>query len=150
VSRIALTLYLDECVDHRIIPHLERRGITVRTAQGEGTEADEDEPQIRYAAAHGWVILTNNRGHFQRAHRQIRTKEESHGGIVTIPADDERPDRFALRCALIAIWIQTEFDTPRDHLFRWTDLQQQLQHGYVPAGFTNEEIAYALGRNTVK
>lgn len=43
-------------------------------------------------------------------------------------------------------WINAEFPGPQSTLFRWTDLQQQLNGGYVLEGYTAEEIALALGR----
>jgi hypothetical protein len=140
-----LAIYLDECVDHGVIPHLERRGHTVTTAQGQGTAADDDEEQLHHAAAAGWIVLSTNRGHFHRLHRQFREHGEPHSGIITVPQDDQHPDRFFLRCAMIAAWITTTFDTSHNRLFRWTDLQQALQQGLRLPGFTNAEVARALG-----
>jgi hypothetical protein len=40
------------------------------------------------------------------------------------------------------------FPNPQNTLFRWTDLQQQLNSGYFLDGYTAEEIALALGRTT--
>jgi hypothetical protein len=141
----ALTIYLDECVDHDVIPHLEHRGHRVRTAQGEGTSADDDEAQVRHATRQGWVMITTNRRHFQSLHRRLQARGESHSGIIALPQDDSRPDRFFLRCALLAAWIMDAFDAPHDRLFRWTDLQLELQRGYVVPGFSADEIALALG-----
>jgi hypothetical protein len=44
-------------------------------------------------------------------------------------------------------WIRVEFPDPRNMLFRWTDLQQHIIGGYVPEGYSAEEISLALGRN---
>lgn len=76
----------------------------------------------------------------------MRAGGEPHGGIIVLPQDDLQRDRFFLRCEIVVTWITAAFDTPRNHLFRWTDLQQERQRGYTLAGFSAAEIAYALGR----
>ncbi|MDQ2784587.1 MAG: DUF5615 family PIN-like protein [Chloroflexota bacterium] len=140
------TIYLDECVDHNVIPLLEQRGHIVITVQEQGTDANDDEAQVRYAALRDWVILTTNRGHFHEQHRRFQARGESHGGIITVPQDDQRPDRFFLRCAMMVVWIGAAFSTPKNRLFRWTDLQQEIQRGCLLSGFSIDEIARALGR----
>ncbi len=45
-------------------------------------------------------------------------------------------------------WIQAECPTPWNRLFRWTDVQQRLNGGYVLEGYTDAEVALALGRAT--
>ena len=89
-----LSIYLDECVNHVVIPLLTIRGHTVITAQSQGTNTDPDDAQICYAAARGWVILTTNRKHYHRWRHEFRQHGERHGGIITVPQDDYTPDRF--------------------------------------------------------
>ncbi len=144
-----LALYLDECVNTSIIALLTRWGHSVITAQSQGRTTDSDESQIRYATAHGWVILTTNRMHFHRRHHEFRQRGERHGGIITVPQDDQTPDRFRIRCAMMAAWVATAFPTPENILFRWNDLQAALHHGHQLAGFTAAEIALALGIETL-
>lgn len=144
-----LSLYLDECVDNTVIPHLIGRGHTVTTAQAQGTNTDPDDVQIRYAMARGWVILTTNRKHFHRWHSEFQQRTESHGGIITVPQDDQQPNRFFIRCAMIAAWVAIAFPTPENGLFRWKDFQQELHRGHQPAGFDAAEIARALGEEEV-
>ncbi len=139
-----LSIYLDECVNTIVIPLLTAWGHTVITAQSQGTNTDPDEAQIRYATARGWVVLTTNRKHYRREHLHFQERGERHGGIITVPQDDHAPDRFSIRCALIAAWVTT-FSTPENTLFRWNDMQTMLHQSYRPAGFTSEEIALALG-----
>jgi hypothetical protein len=45
-------------------------------------------------------------------------------------------------------WINAESFETANRLFRWTDLQQRLIGGYVLAGYSEAEIALALGRTT--
>ena len=140
-----LFIYLDECVNNTVIPLLIARGHTIITAQSQGTNTDSDDAQIRYATARGWVVLTTNQKHYHRWHHEFRQRGERHGGIITAPQDDHTPDRFSIRCAMIAAWATTAFPTPENTLFRWSDLQTMLHRGHQPAGFTAAEIALALG-----
>lgn len=139
-----LSIYLDECVNNTVTPLLTAWGHTVIIAQSQGTNTDPDDEQIRYATARGWVVLTTNRKHYHRWHREFHQRGESHGGIITVPQDDQAPDRFFIRCALMVAWAAT-FSTPKGTLFRWGDFQTLLHQGYRPAGFTATEIALALG-----
>lgn len=143
-----LSIYLDECVNHIIIPLLAAWGHSVITAQSQGTNTDPDDMQIRYATARDWVVLTTNRKHYYREHRSFLQRGERHGGIITVPQDDQAPERFSIRCAMMAAWVATAFPTPENGLFRWSDLQTMLHQGHQPAGFTATEIALALGVHT--
>jgi hypothetical protein len=140
------TIYLDECVNHYATRFLVRRGVSLVTAQAAGMSGADDEDQLRYATANGWLLLTTNMQHFIRLHTIFRTYEWAHSGIVTVP---ESPifDRLAFRCAMMLDWIASEFLDQHNRLFRWTDLQQRLISGYVLEGYTTEEISLALGRS---
>ncbi|HEY8291047.1 MAG TPA: hypothetical protein VIG44_01100, partial [Thermomicrobiales bacterium] len=54
--------------------------------------------------------------------------------------------RLAVRTAMTLDWIAAEYPDPRNRLFRWTDLQQRIISGYMLEGYTDAEIALALGR----
>jgi Domain of unknown function (DUF5615) len=139
-----ISIYLDECVNNAVMPALAARGHIVVTTQSQGTNNYSDEEQIRFAATRGWVILTTNRKHFHRRHREFQQRGESHSGIITVPQDDHAFDRFSIRCAMMAAWVATAFTTGNS-LFRWSDMQAMLHQGHLPAGFTADDIALALG-----
>jgi hypothetical protein len=143
-----LSVYLDECVSDAVMSALTAYGHIVVTTQSQGTSNYADDEQIRYAAARGWVILTTNRKHFHRRHREFQQRGESHSGIITVPQDDLAPDRFLIRCAMMTAWVATAFSTPDNTLFRWSDFQAMLHQGHQPEGFTAAEIALALGIHT--
>jgi hypothetical protein len=65
----APTVYLDECVNHALLPYLDQRGFLVRTAQGAGMSGAADEDQIRHAHANNWLLLTVNEKDFIMWHR---------------------------------------------------------------------------------
>ena len=140
-----LVLYLDECVNHKVVPYLRARGVTLTTAHDEGMDGESDEVQLRFAHLRGWVILTNNRDHFLRWHRDFLARGEPHSGVVSVPQNDLAPQRFFVRSAMIIAWIIAEQAVTANALFRWNDLQQLLLHGYRLAGFTDADYAIALG-----
>ncbi len=137
-------VYLDECVNHGVTPLLRQRGWRVTTAQVEGMSTASDDEQLRHATRSNWLLLTTNERHFFQWHIVFQESGWPHGGIVTIP--QRNSPRFFIRCAMMLDWIQTEFPDPENTVFRWTDLQQQLNSGYVLEGYTAEEISLALGR----
>lgn len=126
------------------MPALTARGHIAVTTQSQGTSNYSDDEQIRYATARSWVILTTNQKHFHCRHREFQQRGELHGGIITVPQDDHAPNRFSIRCTLMAAWATT-FSTPENTLFRWSDLQTMLHQGYRSTGFTTADIALALG-----
>lgn len=137
-------LYLDECMPHSVIPALVGRGYTVETTQAQGTQAASDEAQLLFATARGWVVLTTNRDHFVARHREFQARGEGHAGILSVPQDDRNRPRFAVRCALLAAWAFLP-PGPANRLFRWGELQMMLHGRFSLPGFTNDEIALALG-----
>jgi Domain of unknown function (DUF5615) len=139
------TVYFDECADHTAIPFLEARGITVTTPRAEGTVARSDPEQLRHSTRRGWVLLTTNRDHFFRLHMEFAARGEAHAGIITVPQEPTRPDRFRIRCVMLVAWVAATAD-PANRLFRWTDLQRLMTEGALADSFTEEEIGLALGQ----
>jgi Domain of unknown function (DUF5615) len=142
-----VTVYLDECVYRRTAQSLATRGISIVTAQAVNMVSVSDERQLRFSTANGWVLLSINMQDFVRLHRDFQSSGQEHAGIITIP-ETFSPDRLTIRAAMTLDWIAAEFPDPRNRLFRWTDLQQQLISGYVLTGYTDAEIALALGKAT--
>lgn len=141
------TLYLDECVFLDTAMILTTRGITVVTAQSVGMVSANDEAQLRFATTHGWPLLSTNVRHFIRLHAAFQANDEQHTGIIAIP-EGSHALRLAVRTALTLDWIAAEYPSTHNRLFRWTDLQQRIISSYVPKGYSDTEIALALGRAT--
>jgi Domain of unknown function (DUF5615) len=135
---------LDECVNHLVIPLLRQRGWRVTTAQEEGMGNTSDDEQIRHATRNSWLLLTTNERHLAQWHTVFQERGWSHSGIIAIP--QRNPPRFFIRCTMMLDWIAAEYPDTHDRLFRWTDLQQRMIGGYTPEGYTDAEIALALGR----
>lgn len=139
------SIYLDECVDHHVVPFLMQRGIPVVTAQSVGVIHVADDDQLRYATTHRWTILTTNSQDFRIWHRAFRQAGWEHAGIIIVP-HDKIAERFFVRCAMVVNWIAIAFESPRSQLFRWNDLQQSLLKGYVLDEYSLAERNFALGR----
>ena len=82
-------LYADENFDYPIVEHLRLLGHDVLTVQEAGRAGGLDPRVLADATAAGRAVLTFNRRHFQRLHRQSAT----HAGIISCTWD---PDRAAL------------------------------------------------------
>ena len=141
---IAPPLYLDECVDHRLAAALRRRGIDVLTVANAGTLSDDDESQLLFATSTGRMLLSQNQIDFRRLHAVFRRQHRPHGGLILIPQTLPLR-RLERRTLLMLDWIAT-FPQHASQLFRWSDLQQQLIHGYRLPGWREEDIHDSLGR----
>ncbi len=137
---------LDECVDHDLIPFLQARGIRVETAQKHGQRDIADDAQLRFAAMHGWIILSTNSDHFRHAHRRAAREGWTHAGIITLAPEATHQPRFFLRCVMLIDWMERAFPDARNHLLRWSDVQVHLQRGETLPGYDADHVAYASGR----
>jgi hypothetical protein len=84
-----MQLYADECFPLSVVEELRRMGHDVLTVQEDGRQATPDPDVLARAHALGRSVLTHNRRHFVRLHRQ----GADHNGILTATRDD---DAFAL------------------------------------------------------
>ncbi len=137
-------VYLDECVNHATVPYLQQRDWLVTTARAENMESASDDDQAHYAATNELLLVTTNERDFIAIHALWQRGGRQHFGIVTIPQRNSA--RFFVRSTLMLDWIAAEYPDTRNRLFRWTDLQQRMIGGYTLSGYTEEEIALALGR----
>ncbi len=138
-----LPTYLDECVNHRIIPYLRQRGFTVTTARDEGMLGATDEEQLQFAAARSLVLLSYNRRHFARLHEAFRRQGRPHAGIALVrPA---RVPALGPRAAMLVDWLAM-FDDPGSQLVRWARLQELLLAGYRLPNYSEDDVRAALGR----
>jgi hypothetical protein len=109
-------IYLDECVDHDLIPFLQARGTRVETAQGHSQRDIADDAQLRFAAARGWIILSANPDHFRYEHRRAAREGWMHAGIITLAPEAIHQPRFFLRCAMLIDWMERAFPDARNRL----------------------------------
>ncbi len=83
-------LYADENFDHPIVAQLRSLGHDVVTAQqaGQAHQGIADPLVLAFAVTQGRAVLTFNRRHFVRLHRQT-ILSGSHAGIIVCTKDDD-------------------------------------------------------------
>lgn len=86
---MSLTIYLDECSDHdSLIAFLTQAGHTVISPRAAGTKGWEDSDHLAYAAAHGYVLLTDNSRDFDALHKRWQAQGRTHSGIFLVYSDN--------------------------------------------------------------
>src|SRR5438876_9201827 len=86
-----MDLYLDDCADsNHLIGLLRQAGHRVYTPRTEATRGIDDPDHLAYAAAHGYTLITKNRGDFDQLHREWQASGRSHAGILLVCEDNIR------------------------------------------------------------
>ncbi len=80
-----MRLYADENFPLPVVEELRQLGHDVLTAQDDGRQATPDPDILVRAHALGRAVLTHNRRHFERLHRQ----GADHSGILSATRDDD-------------------------------------------------------------
>src|SRR5947208_9632199 len=80
-----MLLYADEDFTYPVVEELRRLGHDVLTAQEDGRQTTPDPDILARAHALGRAVLTHNRRHFERLHRQ----GPDHSGIMSATRDDD-------------------------------------------------------------
>jgi hypothetical protein len=96
-----VNLHLDEDLSPRVVALLRERGLDATGAHEAGQGGRSDLEQLRHAAREGRCLVTRNVGDFLELVRQLINRQESHGGIILIPASF-RGDEFATLAEAIA------------------------------------------------
>jgi hypothetical protein len=82
-----MLLYADEDFSFPVVQELRRLGQDVLTAQQDGRTSTSDPAILARAHALGRAVLTYNRRHFERLHRQ----GAAHSGILSARHDSDFP-----------------------------------------------------------
>ena len=82
MSRLFISLYLDEDVDVLLATLLRARGFEARTTVEEGRRGTLDQEQLEYATRQGLTFLTHNRADFEDLARDWIASGRHHAGIV--------------------------------------------------------------------
>jgi predicted nuclease of predicted toxin-antitoxin system len=77
-----MTFYLDEDVDIALSDFLHAQGHDVETTLGAGKRGAEDDAQLEYAAKQNAILITHNRRHFRRLHKDWIESNKYHAGII--------------------------------------------------------------------
>ncbi len=96
-------LYADENFDEDVVELLRNFGHDVLTAQQAGQRGIPDRDVLAFAISVGRAVLTLNRRHFVRLHKQVKL----HFGIVVCTSDNDkaalanRIDQALLACPVL-------------------------------------------------
>ena len=82
MSRLFISLYLDEDVDVLVADLLRARGILATTTQEAGQLHRSDSSQLMYATSHGMVLDTHNRSDFEALAQSYFASGQPHAGII--------------------------------------------------------------------
>jgi hypothetical protein len=80
-----MLLYADENFAYPVVVNLRQRGHDVVTVQEDGRQGADDLSVLMAAHGMGLSVLTNNRRHFERLHRQ----GHMHSGIISCTRDND-------------------------------------------------------------
>lgn len=97
-----MTLYLDEDLSPRVVDLLRRRGLDAVGAREAGNAGRSDLEQLRHASAEGRVLVTRNVDDFVRIMRDAINRQESHAGMILVPASFRGDEFLALAEAIAA------------------------------------------------
>ena len=101
-----MRLYLDEDLSPRVVTLLRERGFDATGAHEMGQAGRSDIEQLQYATREGRCLVTRNVADFLEIVRQLINRQESHAGIILVPAS-LRGDEFALLAEAIAACVTT-------------------------------------------
>ena len=106
VAGLSARPYLDHNVDPLLAADLRRHGFDATYALEVGNEHAMDEDHLRWAAAAGRVLITYDRGDFQRLATEWAHAGRDHAGIIIAVAPPRLPYGTLLRRLLVLL------DTP--------------------------------------
>ncbi len=96
-----MKLYLDEDLSPRIGARLRERGLDASGAHEVGQAGRSDLDQLRHATREGRCLVTRNVADFLELVRQLINRQESHAGLILVPASF-RGDEFGVLAEAIA------------------------------------------------
>src|SRR5436305_9298987 len=86
-----MQIYLDDCADDDdLVALLSQAGHTVHNPRTERTRGAADLRHLEYAAAHGYVLLTQNPSDFQKLHDAWQVQGLLHSGLLLVYQDNIR------------------------------------------------------------
>jgi len=112
-------LYLDQDVNINLAVRLRRHGYDVVTTREVGNIGNPDEQQLEYATNNSRAILTHNRKHFRRLHRDWKSSGQHHGGIIVsvhLSLDE-------LERRMLNLLRRVSANTAQDRLFSLSDFR---------------------------
>ena len=110
-----MKLYLDEDLSPRVAALLHQRGLDAVSAHEAGQGGRLDLDQLRGATREGRCLVTRNVADFAEIVLDLVNRQESHSGIMLVPASF-RGDEFAILAEAIAQQAQAYPDGLADQV----------------------------------
>ncbi|MGH2660273.1 MAG: DUF5615 family PIN-like protein [Actinomycetota bacterium] len=101
-----MKLYVDEDLSPRVMALLRERALDATGAHEVGQAGRSDLEQLRYATREGHCLVTRNVADFLELVRQLINGQDSHSGLILVPASF-RGDEFAELVDAIAQCVAT-------------------------------------------
>lgn len=80
-----IRLYSDEDMMQKSLLHaLRSNGVNVLTTSEAGMRNRSDQEQLEYATLQGRVMITFNKGHFLKLHKEYMSQGKRHSGIILV------------------------------------------------------------------
>lgn len=137
------SIYVDECIDHRLTAGLRVAGLDVMSVTEAAATSNNDESQLLYATSMGRVLLTQNQIDFRRLHAAFQQEGRVHGGIMSLPQTVPY-QRLERRVRLMLDWVST-FERHTSQLYTWSTLQQAIIHGFRLPNWDEALVREAVG-----
>lgn len=87
--KLFIELYLDEDISVLLAKLLKARGFEVITTQDAKRLGASDKGQLEYAIRKEKVLLTHNRLHFEKLHKEYLRENKNHYGIIIATRQNE-------------------------------------------------------------
>ena len=104
MTSVFAKVFLDEDVDLIVADIIRSHGFYAVATQDVDRKKSPDDDQFRYAAENGYVILTHNRGDFERLALEYFNENRSHAGIVV---SVQRPPKEIARSMIRVLSLYT-------------------------------------------
>ena len=104
------TLYLNENIPLRLVDLLLNAKINAVHTVKVGNQGIDDESQLQYATDKDFILVSHNRRHFRRLHREWLQKGKHHCGILVIGCAE--PERLADRIRRFFEEVHPSITTP--------------------------------------
>jgi hypothetical protein len=133
---------LDEDVRPALVAGLTARGFDVASVLRVGPRNTDDALVLEHASMLGRVVVRHNTDDYKAVHAAFLRHGRAHTGIVCLPQRGSLARR-TLRAAMMLDWIAEQ--PHRSELFVWGQLQQLLERGFRPPGYSEADVREVLG-----
>jgi hypothetical protein len=138
----APAVLLDEDTSRALERTLRQLGYDVVSVHSVGPKGVDDALVLEQSIALSRMVVTHNADDYRALHASFLRTGRRHPGILCVPQRGSLRRR-TLRVAMMLDWIATQ--PYESGFFAWGHLQQMLEGGFRLAGYSEDDVRYALG-----